>query len=144
MTQRLPDIAADIPLDLVDADETLVSYGRWATTGGRGGRSPTVDRQFRPEMDRHESYSSFMDRCTRPPREVMMPTRNAMIVQRTLARLPDRERIVLAALYVPRRIPAAQQLQILKIPPSHSRVLHLLGLRRFDAWHRSALKDPER
>lgn len=137
---RLQAIAADIPADLFDADETLVRYGRWAVTGGRGGRAPTVDRQFRPEMDRHESYASWAERCSRPPSEMMMPMKSAMIVQRTLAKLPDRERIVLAALYVPRRIPAAVQLQILRIPPSHSRALHLIGLRRFDSWHRIAIK----
>lgn len=140
---RLQAIAADIPRDLFDADEILVRYGRWAVTGGRGGRAPTVDRQFRPEMDRHESYASWAERCSRPPGEMLMPTKSAMIVQRTLAKLPSPERVVLAALYVPKRIPAAVQLQILRIPPSNSRALHLIGLRRFDSWYRVAVKESE-
>lgn len=139
-TTRPENIAAEIPGDLVDADETLCQYGRWAVTGSRGGRPVTPDRQFRPEMDRHESSASWAERCSRPPRQALMTTKAALIVQRTLANLPDRERIVLACLYIPRRVSPVVQLQILKIPPSHSRALHMLGLRRFDSMHKIALK----
>lgn len=141
MSDRLQAIAADIPPDLAEADDVLTRYGRWAVTSSRGGRPPTLDRQFRPEMDSHESYASWLERCSRTPRDMPMPIKIAMLVQRTLARLPERERVVLAALYVPRRIHAATQLQILRVPPAHSRALHLIGLRRFDTSYRIALKE---
>jgi hypothetical protein len=138
-SKRLECIAADIPPELAESDDVLTKYGRWAvTSSSRGGRPPTLDREFRPEMDKRESYANWVERCQQGPRDVLMPTPVAMLVQRTMAALPDRERIVLAALYVPRRIPATVQLQILHIQPQHSRALHLSGLRRFDAMHRVA------
>jgi hypothetical protein len=137
--KRIESIACDIPPELHGADSILTGYGRWAVTSSRGGRPATLDREFRPEMDRRESLESWRRRCAQAPRDVLMPTPVAMLVQRVLASLPDRERIVLAALYVPRRIPATVQLQILKIEPQHSRALHLSGLRRFDTLHRLAV-----
>jgi hypothetical protein len=137
--KRIESIACDIPPELLNADSILTGYGRWAVTSSRGGRPATLDREFRPEMDKRESYAHWVERCQQGPRDVLMPTPVAMLVQRVLASLPDRERIVLAALYVPRRIPATVQLQILHITPQHSRALHLSGLRRFDTLHRAAV-----
>ena len=139
--RALERIAADIPADLAQADSLLTSYGRWAVTSSRGGRAHTLERQFNVASQQFgESLESWRRRCSQVPTDPLMPTPVAMVVQRVLASLPDRERIVLAALYVPRRIPAAAQLQILKIAPQHSRALHLSGLRRFDALHTAAVR----
>jgi hypothetical protein len=63
-----------------------------------------------------------------------LTAQDALICQRALARVSDAERVVLAVLYVPRRITAEQQLRMLRIPPRISRDRHLCGLRQFANW----------
>lgn len=65
-----------------------------------------------------------------------MTLQDALICQRALARVPDRERVVLAVLYIPRRTPPEVQLRILRIPPQLSQQRHLLGLRIFNNMRR--------
>lgn len=127
----LEDIAADIPENLVRADELLTRYGRWAVSSGRGGTPYTVDRQFIREADRRESLEAYQRRRETALRELLLTVADAMRVQRALARVPDRERVVLAVLYVPKKIPPREQLRILRIPPRLSRERHLTGLRIF-------------
>jgi len=132
----LESFAADVPQALRDADKLLTDYGRWAVTRSRN-RPATVDRQFIREADRRESLEAYQRRRETIPNP-LMPVQQAMLVQRTLARVADRERIVLAVLYVPRKLTVENQMAILRIPPQLSRVRHLAGLRMFDNLYRVA------
>lgn len=127
----LEDIAAAVPPNLAQADEMLTRYGRWARASGRGGTPYTVDRQYIREADRRESLEAYQRRRESALREMLLTVADAMRVQRALARVPDRERIVLAVLYVPRKVSPREQLRILRIPPRLSRERHLAGLRMF-------------
>jgi hypothetical protein len=130
-TQAAPpkrdNLAADIPPDLADADETLTRYGRWAMNRHHKQHCGSAEGRYRTPPNDDD----------RQPREVLMSTPQALAVQRALARVPDRERVVLAVLYVPRRIPIEAQLRILHIPPRLCRERHLLGLRVFRNMHRA-------
>lgn len=127
----LEDIAAEVPERLAHADELLTRYGRWAVQSGRGGTPYTVDRQYIREADRRESLEAYQRRRESALRDMLLTVADAMRVQRALAKVPDRERIVLAVLYVPRKVPPREQLRILRIPPRLSRERHLEGLREF-------------
>ncbi len=122
------NFAADIPADLAEADQTLTRYGRWATTRGRS-IPHTVDRMYIREADGRATYDDIQQR--RAPVDPMMTTQDALNAQRALARVPDQERVVLAILYVPQRMPVAVQLRILRIPPALCRARHIHGLRMF-------------
>lgn len=133
---RGQSFAADIPRDLIDADQTLQNYGRWATTSGRGGIcAHTLERQYLREADKKESLEAYLRRRSFVPADPLMNTREALRAQRALARVPDRERIVLTILYVPQRLPIHAQLRILRIPPSLCRSRHIVGLRMFANLH---------
>jgi hypothetical protein len=123
-------ITCEITCELRQADYTLTEYGRWATrASGGAGFCGSAERGFRRQIDRRESIESFLDR--RVPRNPLMATQDALRCQRALAQLPDRERIVLSVLYVPRRLPPEAQLRIMRIPPSLSVLRHKAGLRMF-------------
>lgn len=116
------DIAAEIPHGLRDADDLLYRYGRWAKDRIRLRSCGSAERAYRPppnDLDRE-------------PKPVLMHIDLAMACQRALARVPERERVVLTVLYVPRRIPAEVQLRLMRIPPRLSKERHILGLRMFD------------
>lgn len=125
----LENIAADIPENLVRADELLTRYGRWATSGGRGGAPYTLDRQFIRAADRRESLEAYERR--REAKILLMPVAQAMVVQRVLAKVSDRPRVILTVLYIPKKVSPREQLRILRIPPRLSRERHLEGLREF-------------
>lgn len=130
----LENIAADVPENLLPADDLLTRYGRWAVARGRN-RPATLDRMFIREADRKESLEAYMRRREAPP-DPLLPMQQALSVQRALARVPEKERVVLAVLYVPRKISAIRQFEILLIPPRLSRERHLAGLRMFDNIYR--------
>ena len=65
-----------------------------------------------------------------------MTLQEALVCQRALARVADRERMVLSVLYIPRRLPPEAQLRLLRIPPQLSQQRHLAGLQIFDNWRR--------
>jgi hypothetical protein len=134
---RQPEsLTGEIPSDLQDADATLTRYGKWATTfGGRGGAPPTLERRYIREADKKESLEAYQRRRAHVPSEPLMDTREALLAQRALARVPDRERIVLTILYVPQRLPPQAQLRILRIPANLCRVRHMAGLRMFRNVH---------
>jgi len=130
------DFAADIPADLREADDLLTRYGRWATTSGRGSKPATLDRMYIREADRKESLEAYQRRRAHVPGEPLMPTADALVVQRALAQVADHERIVLTVLYIPhRRLPVQVQLRLLRIPPKLCRTRHLAGLRQFRNLH---------
>lgn len=132
------DFAAVVPEPLREADEVLTAYGIWATKRrGRGGPD-TLDRWFNRSADPSESLDAFIRRREHVPAPRVMSTPDALIAQRALARVADQERVVLAILYVPERLPPARQFLILRIPPQLSRTRHLAGLRMFDNLRRLA------
>jgi hypothetical protein len=125
-------IAADIPDDLAAVDALLSRYFRWATASSRGGRLHTAERQYVAVAERSARYALENRRemayglATKEP---VMPSVEAIEVQRALARVPELERLVLVALYLPHRIPSAARLAQMHVPPRLSRVRHLAGLR---------------
>lgn len=126
-------ITADIPADLLDADDALTRYGRWARDReNRGRRCGSAERDYDRRADRSESLEAYLERRGQVPRGPGMTPAEAMVCQRALARVPDQQRVVLAVLYVPRRLPPEAQLRILRIPPYLCRDRHLRGLRMFD------------
>jgi len=120
------NIAADIPASLADADELLRRYGRWAMQRHRKMRCASAEGQYHTPPNDDD----------RQPREQLMLNVDALACQRALARVPDRERVVLAVLYVPNRLPAEAQLRMLRIPPRLSQERHLAGLRIFESVHK--------
>ena len=129
------NFAADIPPELVRADDLLTQYGRWATSYGARNGAPTLDRMFIREADRKESLEAYQRRRAHVPGEALMPTPDAMNVQRAMARVPDQERIVLTILYIPKRQPVHMQVVALRLTPSLCRIRHLSGLRMFRHLH---------
>lgn len=116
------NFTCDIPSDLSHADELLTQYGQWAR-----------DRFTRRRCGSAEGrYRSFQDDEDRAPRDVQQHIDDALRCQRALARVPERERTVLAILYVPQRLPIEAQLRIKMIPPRLCRERHLQGLRMFE------------
>lgn len=116
------DIYAQVPPDLLHADDALHRYGRWAKDRMRLHRCGSAER----------SYRSPPNDLDREPRAILMHIDEAMACQRALARVPEKQRLVLSILYVPRRLPATVQLRIMRVPPVLSRERHILGLRMFD------------
>lgn len=116
------NFTGDIPSDLSQADALLTQYGQWAR-----------DRFTRRRCGSAEGrYRSFQDDEDRVPKEALQHIDDALRCQRALARVPERERTVLAILYVPQRLPIEAQLRINRIPPRLCRERHLQGLRMFD------------
>lgn len=117
-----PNLSADIPSDLQDADERLTRYGRWA-----------MDRMRRHRCGSAEGrYRSTQDDLDRQPAEVLLHIDEALACQRALARVPELERRVLSILYVPQRMSVEMQLRLAHIPARLCQERHLRGLRMFD------------
>ena len=116
------DIAASIPLALQQADERLHRYGRWAMDRMRVHRCGSAEGRYR-------SVQNDEDRA---PKEILLHIDEAMNCQRAFSKLPERERLILAILYIPRRIPVEMQLRLAQIPPRICQERHLLGLRMFE------------
>lgn len=119
---NLNDIAAPIPPRLRYADDLLHRYGRWAKDRVRLHSCGSAERAYRPPWNE----------CDREPKPILMHVDLAMACQRALAVVPERERLVLTVLYVPRRKPAELQLRLLRIPPRLCQERHIAGLTMFD------------
>lgn len=120
-------IYADLPQDLQDADELLHRYGQWARDRGEQRRCGSLEGRYQAE--RGEALEA-----RRAPKTVPMHHDDAMRCQRALTTVPDRERIVLTILYVPKGLPPEAQLRLLRIPPRLSQQRHLAGVRML--WNR--------
>jgi hypothetical protein len=119
-------IAAEIPNDLRDADELLHRYGRWA-----------MDRYKKQHCASAEGrYAIPPNDDDRQPREVFPRPDDITTINRALLAVPERERLILHILYVPKRLPAEAQLRLLRIPAKLSAERHLEGLRMFANRHR--------
>lgn len=122
MMVRPQQLYAHIPVELRRADDLLHRYGRWAKDRLRLYRCGSAERAYRSPPDDRD----------REPKPILMHVDQAMACQRALARVPELERVVLAVLYVPHRVPVDLRLRRLRIPPLVSRERHLRGLRMFD------------
>jgi hypothetical protein len=132
-TRRTDFFASDIPFGLRKADELLTRYGRWAMSRFTTRRCASAEGQYRSPANDDD----------RAPRELLMPVLDAMRCQRSLASVPDLQRIVLAVLYVPRvfdnrMVPAELQFRLLRLPPRLTCERHIDGLRMFDNLYRVA------
>lgn len=124
------NIAAEIPLNLQEADERLTRYGRWAMDRMRVHRCGSAEGKYR----------SVQNDDDRIPIEILLHIDEAMSCQRAFAKLPERERIVLKILYVPQRMPIEVQLRIARLNPRMCQERHLLGLRMFENLFQIELK----
>jgi hypothetical protein len=127
-------IAAEIPVELQDADELLTRYGR-----------SVMDRWHKQHCASAEGqYVAPPNEDDRLPRETLLEGVDLALVQRALIAVPDRERQILQILYIPKRLPAQAQLRMLRIPPELACSRHLDGLRCFAARHRAEIVMVER
>lgn len=118
----MESLAADLPESLLEADEMLARYGRWAVSGARRlRRCGSAEGQYR-------APGTMALEARRTPR-VALPEEDRVAAQRALARVPERERQVLIFLYVPARVPPWRALRQAGVPPRLSRERHLVGLR---------------
>ena len=133
----LEDFVSEIPQGLEWADELLMLYGRWASSRSGGARTcASAEGAYR-------SPAVGDDDARRVPRVVAMTSAEALQVQRTLVRVPDRERTALHVLYVPQRLPVVAQLRMLQITPRDCRTRHSAGLRMFaNLWRVVGLRTP--
>ena len=122
------NLAAEIPLDLREADELLAKYGRWAKDRRRYERCGSAEGAYKAPPNDDD----------RQPKMLTLTLSEAMACQRALAGVPQAERIVLGVLYIPRKVPVEVQLRRLNVPPRLSRERHLSGLRMW--WNRLRLR----
>jgi hypothetical protein len=84
-------------------------------------------------IDPRESLEAWIRRRNYVPGKPLMPTREAMRVQRALVAVPTPERVVLHLLYTPSRVPAPASLRRMGLKPEECRARHLAGLKMFAA-----------
>ena len=123
----MQNLSAEIPLELREADDLLAKYGRWARDQRRYERCGSAEGAYKAPPNEDD----------RQPRVVTLTLQQAIACQRSLARVPEAERIVLGVLYVPRKVPVEVQLRRLNVPPRLCRERHLAGLRMW--WNRYRL-----
>ncbi len=121
-TTMKTNFTAELPLGLVEADERLTRYGRWAMARQRRNSCGSAEGRYR----------SFQDDEDRAPREMLQHIDEALACQRALAKVPEQERKVLQILYVPGRLSIEAQLRLAHIPPRLCQERQLRGLRMFD------------
>jgi hypothetical protein len=119
--------ACDVPPWLLDADDLLTRYGRWAMDRYRKHHCGSAEGRYRipPNDD------------DRQPREALLSTPDAMRAQRALSRVPELERVVLAVLYIPHRLPVEARLRKLRVPARLCQERHREGLTMFANLHRA-------
>ena len=116
------NFTAEIPESLVEANQRLERYGRWAMDRNRRQRCGSAEGRYRSTQDDQD----------RAPSEVLMHIDEALACQRALARVPELERKVLTILYVPQRMSIEMQLRLAHIPARLCQERHLRGLRMFE------------
>lgn len=115
-------IYADLPQELRQAEELLKAYGRWAKDRHKPHTCGSAEGRYKPEEE--EEKPAPKDEGIPKPDEVVK-------ISRALLAVPELERQVLMALYVPRREPVMAWLRRHKIPPRVSRERHAAGVRMF-------------
>lgn len=115
-------IYADLPLELRQAEELLKAYGRWAKDRERPHTCGSAEGRYKPEEDGSEP----------PPKAEGIPKPDEVLkISRALLAVPELERQILMAFYVPRREPVMAWLRRHKIPARVSRDRHMAGVRMF-------------
>lgn len=114
--------AADLTPDLLEADEILTKYGRWAAAGPGPRTCGSAEGRYRPP-------GGAVLESRREPVTVPLDMAQRVAAQKSLARVPEVERTVLVILYIPHRIPVGARLRLAQIPPRLSRERHERGLR---------------
>ena len=131
------NLSADIPESLRKADDLLHRYGRWAMDRRRQHRCGSAESAYRPE--RGEAVEA-----RRAPREMLLPTPDALLVHRALIQVAESERRILHMLYVPNGRALHVQLRKSNISPSLCRERHLVGLRMFLNYWTNPVQSPHR
>lgn len=112
---------ADLPQELLEADDILRRYGRWA-----------MDRQKLHRCGSAEGhYKAPANDDDRQPKESLMATADVEMVRAALIALPAVSRTVLLWLYVPDKEPVWAKMRRCKVPPRLMRERHLEGVREF-------------
>lgn len=125
MTRQL---YADLPAELLEADEILNSYGRWANRGGGGARCGSAEGMYRAPQDDED----------RKPRIPLMAPLEVDRARDALGALPMMTLLVIQWLYVDT---SGLQAKMRKhgLQPRHMRERHLDGVRLFWlSWKRNA------
>lgn len=123
-----PQLYADLPAELQEADEQLRRYGRWARGGGGAERCGSAEGAYRAPQDDED----------RQPRMPTMPAAEVERTRQALAKLPMMTLLVIQWLYVN---PSSMQAHMRKhgIQARHMRERHLEGVTEFWAnWLRLA------
>lgn len=121
----LQNYAADIPAELVEADDILTRYGRWATSFGPSVRTcGSAEGDYRPG-------SGEAQEARRTPLALGLTLMQRSAAQLALARQDEPERSVLVVLYVPRGRGIEAELRKIKMKAEVCRGLHLSGLRKW-------------
>lgn len=115
---------ADLPAELLEADDILRRYGRWARGGSGAARCGSAEGNYRAPQDDED----------RQPSEPVMVVNDVERVRKALGSLPMMTLLVIQWLYVK---PAGMQANMRKhgIQPRHMRERHLEGVQGFwRAW----------
>lgn len=126
-----PQLYADLPQELLEADEILKRYGRWARGGSGRAQCGSAEGNYRsPQNDE--------DRC---PSAVIMPPADVDRVRAALLGMPTMTRVILQWLYVDS---SGLQTKMAKngIQPRHMRERHRDGVALFWAAWRKSAKNP--
>jgi hypothetical protein len=123
--RKLEGFTAEIPQELHATEDRLTRYGQWARDHFVYRRCGSAEGAYRPP-------SNAADDPRRQARPATSRIDEIMQVHRALGALPDKERIVLHILYVPRRQPVAALLRMAGIPARLCRERHAAGLRMLD------------
>jgi len=118
---RKPQLYADLPQELQEADELLRLYGRWAKDRFKPQRCGSAEGNYKTppsDEDRH-------------PRECIMPAGDVVLVNRALQAVPELERKVLMWLYVPSGEPVQIKMRKTATPPKLMQERHVAGIRMF-------------
>lgn len=111
---------AELPAELLDADDILRRYGRWARGGSGPGTCGSAEGDYRAPQDDED----------RQPRAVAMLPMDVDRARKALVDMPTMTRLILQWLYVR---PGSMQANMRKhgIQPHHMRERHLEGVRLF-------------
>lgn len=120
----MQQIADDIPPSLVDADDVLTRYARWAQQRRGPRRCGSAEGAYRPS-----GIAALEDRSIPAPQ--LLPLRERVAAQRALSRVPEAYRDVLVVLYIPQGRQPAALLRAKCIPPRTCRERHIPALQIF-------------
>lgn len=118
----LEQFAADIEPGLRWVDDLMTRFGRWSQPRRSARTCGSLEGNYRAPARGHDDHR-------REPGLPGMSSAEAMSVHRALQHLPEAERIALAILYIPQRLPIQARLRMAKLTPRTCREHHARGLR---------------